>query len=61
MVDAPIGRTSVEAEKGQSSFMVGADKQDFKIAQPILACTDDTIIDYGGPGKSSRMKILNNF
>ncbi len=60
MVDAPVGRTSVEAEKGQSLFMVGAEKQDFKNAQPILACMGDTIIDCGGPGKGSRMKIVNN-
>ena len=59
MVDAPVGRTSVEAEKGQSLFMVGAEKQ-FKIAEPILACMGDTIIDCGGPGAGSRMKIVNN-
>ena len=35
MVDAPVGRTSVEAEKGQSLFMVGAETQDFRIAQPV--------------------------
>ena len=60
MVDAPVGRTSVEAEKGQSLFMVGAEKQDFKNAEPILACMGDTIIDCGGPGTGSRMKIVNN-
>ena len=60
MVDAPVGRTSVEAEMGQSLFMVGAEKQDFKIAEPILACMGDTIIDCGGPGAGSRMKIVNN-
>jgi 4-hydroxybutyrate dehydrogenase/sulfolactaldehyde 3-reductase len=36
MVDAPVGRTSVEAEKGESLFMVGAEECDFKIVQPIL-------------------------
>jgi 4-hydroxybutyrate dehydrogenase/sulfolactaldehyde 3-reductase len=60
MVDAPVGRTSVEAEKGESLFMVGAEKIDFKIVQPILACMGDTFIDCGGPGTGSRMKIVNN-
>ena len=60
MVDAPVGRTSVEAEKGESLFMVGAEKNDFKIVQPILACMGDTFIDCGGPGTGSRMKIVNN-
>ena len=36
MVDAPVGRTSVEAEKGESLFMVGAEKRDFQSVQPIL-------------------------
>ena len=60
MVDAPVGRTSVEAEKGESLFMVGAEECDFKIVQPILACMGDTFIDCGGPGTGSRMKIVNN-
>ncbi|MFL2845024.1 MAG: sulfolactaldehyde 3-reductase [Candidatus Puniceispirillaceae bacterium] len=60
MVDAPVGRTSVEAELGKSLFMVGAEKCDFEAVQPILACMGDTFIDCGGPGKGSRMKIVNN-
>ena len=60
MVDAPVGRTSVEAELGKSLFMVGAEKCDFDAAEPILACMGDTFIDCGGPGTGSRMKIVNN-
>ena len=60
MVDAPVGRTSVEAELGKSLFMVGAEKCDFEAVQPILACMGDTFIDCGGPGTGSRMKIVNN-
>ena len=60
MVDAPVGRTSVEAAMGTSLFMVGAKKSDFNIIVPILECMGDTIIDCGGPGTGSRMKIVNN-
>ena len=60
MVDAPVGRTSVEAELGKSLFMVGAEKCDFDAVQPILTCMGDTFIDCGGPGTGSRMKIVNN-
>ncbi len=60
MVDAPVGRTSVEAELGKSLFMIGAEKCDFDAVQPILACMGDTFIDCGGPGTGSRMKIVNN-
>ena len=37
MVDAPVGRTSVEAELGKSLFMVGAEKYDFDAVKPILS------------------------
>ena len=60
MVDAPVGRTSVEAKLGKSLFMVGAEKSDFEAVHPILACMGDTFIDCGGPGTGSRMKIVNN-
>ncbi len=60
MVDAPVGRTSVEAALGTSLFMVGAEKDDLETARPILECMGDTIIDCGGPGTGSRMKIVNN-
>lgn len=60
MVDAPVGRTSVEAASGTSLFMVGATKDDLETAHPILECMGDTIIDCGGPGTGSRMKIVNN-
>ncbi len=60
MVDAPVGRTSVEAEQGKSLFMVGAERCDFETVRPILACMGDTFIDCGGPGTGSRMKIVNN-
>ena len=60
MVDAPVGRTSVEAASGTSLFMVGAEQHDFEIVRPILEGMGDTIIDCGGPGTGSRMKIVNN-
>lgn len=60
MVDAPVGRTSVEAASGTSLFMVGAEQHDFEAVRPILEGMGDTIIDCGGPGTGSRMKIVNN-
>ncbi len=60
MVDAPVGRTSVQAREGVALFMVGAEKHNLETARPILECMGDTIIDCGGPGTGSRMKIVNN-
>lgn len=60
MVDAPVGRTSVEAALGTALFMVGAGADDLEAVRPVLDCMGDTIIDCGGPGTGSRMKIVNN-
>lgn len=60
MVEAPVGRTSDQAAIGKALFMVGGEPQDIEMARPILECMGDTIIDCGGPGMGSRMKIVNN-
>ena len=60
MLEAPVGRTSDQAKIGKFLFMVGAESEDIKKAKPILDCMGDTIIDCGGPGTGSRMKIVNN-
>ncbi len=60
MVDAPVGRTSVQAVSGHSLFMAGGIAHDLEQARPILECMGDVIIDCGGPGLGIRMKIINN-
>ena len=61
MIDAPIGRTSVEARIGKSLLMLGGEKNDIEKATPVLNHIGDTLIDCGGPGMGSRMKIVNNY
>lgn len=60
MIDAPVGRTSDNAKTGTSLFMIGAEPADLERARPLLECMGDTIIDCGGPGMGTRMKIVNN-
>lgn len=60
MVDAPVGRTSDNAKTGTSLFMVGGEASDIEKVRPLLECMGDTIIDCGGPGMGTRMKIVNN-
>lgn len=60
MIDAPVGRTSVQAEDGTLLIMAGGEAADIEEARPILECMGDLIIDCGGPGMGSRMKITNN-
>jgi 4-hydroxybutyrate dehydrogenase/sulfolactaldehyde 3-reductase len=61
MIDAPVGRTSVEAVDGKLLIMAGGDADALLQAKPIFECMGDTIIDCGGPGTGIRMKIVNNF
>ena len=56
MIDAPIGRTSVEAAQGKSLIMVGGEPADISKVMPVLKLLGDTIIDCGGPGNGSRRR-----
>lgn len=61
MVDAPLGRTALDAKDGKSLIMAGGTPEHLAKCQPIFDCVGDTTIDCGGPGMGSRMKIVNNF
>ena len=60
MIDAPVGRTSMQARTGTLLIMAGGEAADIEEARPILECMGNLIIDCGGPGMGSRMKIVNN-
>ncbi len=60
MVDAPVGRTSDNAKTGTSLFMVGGAAETIAKVRHLLDCMGDTVIDCGGPGMGTRMKIVNN-
>lgn len=61
MVDAPVGRTSIQAEEGTLLIMAGGHRADVDRARPLFSLLGDTIEYCGGPGSGSRMKIVNNF
>jgi 4-hydroxybutyrate dehydrogenase/sulfolactaldehyde 3-reductase len=61
MVDAPLGRTSLAAEAGESLVMVGGTAADIDRARPLFELIGDTVVDCGGPGMGHRMKIVNNY
>ena len=60
-IDAPVGRTTTYAEKGESLFMVGAEADDLEAVRPLLDTMGTTIVHCGAPGKGTRVKIVNNF
>lgn len=61
MLDAPVGRTSQHAERGESLFMVGGTAATLERARSLLQVLGDTIVHCGPLGSGIRMKIVNNF
>ena len=60
-VDAPIGRLAWHAERGESLFMVGAEKADFEHVKPLLEAMGSTIHHCGPGGAGTRTKLVNNY
>jgi 3-hydroxyisobutyrate dehydrogenase-like beta-hydroxyacid dehydrogenase len=61
MADAPLGGTPVQAENGELSTMVGADKDVFDRVQPVISAWAQAIVHIGPSGAGHQMKLLNNF
>lgn len=61
MMDAPVGRTSDHAIRGELLILAGGTKQQIKKAQPLFDCMGSQTVDAGGPGKGIRVKIINNY
>jgi 3-hydroxyisobutyrate dehydrogenase-like beta-hydroxyacid dehydrogenase len=61
LVDAPLGRTPVEAEAGRLNVMVGATPQDHARIEPLLRAFAENVFHMGGPGAGHTIKLLNNF
>jgi 4-hydroxybutyrate dehydrogenase/sulfolactaldehyde 3-reductase len=60
-VDAPIGRLAWHAERGESLFMVGAERDDFDEVKPLLEAMGTTIHYCGPGGTGTRTKLVNNY
>jgi len=60
-IDAPVGRTSKEAEQGTLLIMVGGETHDVIGARPILECLGDTVVHCGPAGAGIRTKLVNNY
>jgi 4-hydroxybutyrate dehydrogenase / sulfolactaldehyde 3-reductase len=61
MLDAPVGRTSQHAERGESLFMVGGASATLERAWPVLQTLGNAIVHCGPLGSGIRMKVVNNF
>ncbi|GLO62687.1 3-sulfolactaldehyde reductase [Vibrio sp. MACH09] len=61
MMEAPVGRTSDHAIKGELLILAGGTKEQIEKAQPLFDCMGSETIDAGGAGKGIRVKIINNY
>lgn len=61
MVDAPVARSSKEAEEGRLLIMAGGSGQDMARAQPLFSLLADTVMHCGPVGSGIRMKLVNNY
>ncbi|MCW8348391.1 sulfolactaldehyde 3-reductase [Vibrio sp. ZSDZ65] len=61
MMEAPVGRTSDHAIKGELLILAGGTLQQITTAQPLFDCMGSETVDAGGPGKGIRVKIINNY
>ena len=61
MMEAPVGRTSDHAVRGELLILAGGSKQQIQRAQPLFDCMGSETVDAGGPGKGIRVKIINNY
>lgn len=61
MVDAPLGRTPKEAERGALSSFVGGERATLDRVRPVIATFADTIVETGPLGSAHTIKLLNNF
>jgi 3-hydroxyisobutyrate dehydrogenase-like beta-hydroxyacid dehydrogenase len=60
-VDAPLGRTPVEAEAGRLNTMVGADDATFAQLKPVFSAFCENVYHVGPPGHGHALKLINNF
>jgi len=61
MMEAPVGRTSEHAVRGELLIMAGGTKEQIQRAQPLFDCMGSETVDAGGAGKGIRVKIINNY
>ncbi len=61
MMEAPVGRTSDHAVKGELLILAGGSKEQIAKAQPLFDCMGSETIDAGGAGKGIRVKVINNY
>ena len=61
VIDSPMSGSTIKAEKGTLTFMVGGNKDEIEYVMPLLNILGDKILHIGDFGKGMSVKLLNNF
>lgn len=61
MMDAPVGRTSLNAIDGTLLILAGGSADQVERARPVLMCMGNELVAAGGPGMGIRVKLINNY
>jgi 4-hydroxybutyrate dehydrogenase/sulfolactaldehyde 3-reductase len=61
VVDAPVGRLAIHADRGESLFMVGAASADLERVRPLLDAMGTSVLHCGPVGSGVAMKLVNNY
>ncbi|MDM2833037.1 sulfolactaldehyde 3-reductase [Citrobacter sp. Cpo091] len=61
MMDAPVGRTSVNAIDGTLLILAGGTPEQVERARPVLMCMGNELVEACGPGMGIRVKLINNY
>ncbi|RJG40947.1 sulfolactaldehyde 3-reductase [Mesorhizobium sp. DCY119] len=61
MIDAPVGRSAIEAARGALLILSSGAPEAMKRAQSVFDVIGNQTIDCGALGNGSRVKVINNF
>lgn len=61
MIDAPVGRSALEARRGALLILASGAPDDLAAAEEAFYAMGNKIVDCGAVGGGSRAKVVNNF
>ena len=61
VIDTPMSGSTIKAQKGTLTFMVGGNEDEVQNVMPLLNILGDNILHIGEFSKGMSIKLLNNF
>ncbi len=61
LIDSPMSGSTIKAQEGTLTFMVGGNESEVQNVMPLLNILGDNVLHIGEFGKGMSVKLLNNF